>query len=188
MATEEKYDKETIDSKLLIDHDYDGIKELDNPPPPWLMLIFYGTIIWSVFYVFYYHVFNGPSQIDEYNTEMAEAKANMPKSTFDESNIVLLSDATSLAEGQKLYASKACDACHGVTNIGPNLTDEFWIHGNKVANVFKVIKYGVAEKGMTPFKDQMTDEQIQQISSYVIVSLKGTATANTKGPQGDKYE
>jgi cytochrome c oxidase cbb3-type subunit 3 len=187
MATEEKYDQETIDSKLMIDHDYDGIKELDNPPPPWLMMIFYGTIIWSVFYVFYYHVFDGPSQEDEYNTEMAEAKANMPQSTFDESNITLLTDEASMAEGLKLYSSKACDACHGVTNIGPNLTDNFWIHGNTIANVFKTVKYGVAEKGMTPFKDQMTDEQIQQVSSYIIVKMKGAATSNTKGPQGDEY-
>jgi cytochrome c oxidase cbb3-type subunit 3 len=188
MATEEKYDQETIDSKLMIDHDYDGIKELDNPPPPWLMMIFYGTIIWSVFYVFYYHVFDGPSQEDEYNTEMAEAKANMPKSVFDENNIVLLTDAASLAEGEKLFASKACDACHGVTNIGPDLTDNYWIHGNQVGEVFKVIKYGVAEKGMTPFKGQMTDEQMQQVTSYILVNMKGAATANTKGPQGDKYE
>ncbi len=188
MATEEKYDQETIDSKLMIDHDYDGIKELDNPPPPWLMIIFYVSIIWSVFYVFYYHVFNGPSQIDEYNTEMAEAKANMPKSTFDENNIVLLTDAASMAEGEKLFASKACNACHGVTNIGPNLTDNYWIHGNKIDNVFKIVKYGVAEKGMTPFKDQMTDKQIQQVASYILVKMKGAATANTKGPEGDKYE
>ena len=187
MATEEKYDQETIDSKLMIDHDYDGIKELDNPPPPWLMIIFYGSIIWSVFYLFYYHVFDGPSQEDEYNTEMAAAKANMPQSTFDESNITLLTDESSMNEGLKLYATKACDACHGITNIGPNLTDEFWIHGNTIADVFKTIKYGVAEKGMTPFKGQMTDEQIQQVASYIIVKLKGAETSNTKGPQGNKY-
>jgi len=188
MATEEKYDQETIDSKLMIDHDYDGIKELDNPPPPWLMLIFYGTIIWSVFYVFYYDVFGGPTQYDEYNAEMAEAKANMPKNTFDESNIALLTDAAAMTEGQKLYAAKACDACHGASNIGPNLTDEYWIHGNSIADVFKTVKYGVAEKGMTPFKDQMTDEQIQQVASFIIVKMKGASTTNTKGPQGEKYE
>jgi cytochrome c oxidase cbb3-type subunit 3 len=188
MAKEQQYDQETQHSKLMIDHDYDGIKELDNPPPPWLMMIFYGTIIWSVFYVFYYNIFDGPSQEDEYNTELAEAKASVPQSTFDETKITLLADAAVLSEGEKMYASKACDACHGVTNIGPNLTDEFWIHGNNIANVFKVIKYGIPEKGMTPFKDQMTDEQIQQLSSYVISKMKGMATANTKGPQGDKYE
>ena len=186
MATEQ-YDQETQDSKLMIDHEYDGIRELDNPPPAWLMLIFYGTIIWSVFYVFYYHVFDGPTQEDEYNAEMAAAEANKPKSTFDEANIKILTDEASLAEGEKLYAQKACDACHGASNIGPDLTDNFWIHGNSIADVFKTIKYGVAEKGMTPFKDQMTDEQIQQVASYVLVKMKGATTANTKGPQGDEY-
>ena len=188
MATEQQYDQETQNSKLMIDHDYDGIKELNNPPPPWLMFIFYGTIIWSVFYFFYYHVFDGPSQEQEYATEMAEAKANMPVSTFDETNITLLNDEASLADGLAIYTSKACDACHGITNIGPNLTDEYWIHGNTPAEVFKAIKYGIPEKGMTPFKDQMTDEQINQLVSYVLIKLKGAETTNTKGPQGEKYE
>ncbi len=187
MATEEQYDQETTNSKLMIDHEYDGIKELDNPPPPWLMFIFYGTIIWSVFYVFYYHVFNGPTQEDEYNTEMAEANANMPVKVFDENSIALLTDEASLAAGEQLYATKTCDVCHGATNVGPNLTDNNWIHGNTIDQVFKVVKYGVAEKGMTPFKDQMTNEQMLQVSSYVLIKMKGAATANTKGPQGDIY-
>ncbi len=188
MANDKKYDEGTQDSKLLLDHDFDGIRELDNPPPPWLMMIFYATIIWSIFYGFYYHVFDGPSQEDEYNATMAEVKANMPVNTFDEANIALLTDETALASGQAFYASKACDACHGVTNIGPNLTDEFWIHGNKIDQVFKSIKYGIPEKGMTPFKDQMTDQQIHELASYVITKMKGAVTTNTKGPQGDKYE
>ncbi len=187
MATEEKYDQATQDSKLMIDHDYDGIKELDNPPPPWLMIIFYASIIWSVFYVFYYDVFGGPTQYDEYNTEMAEAIDNMPKSTFDEAHVTLLTDASSLAEGQKIYATKGCVACHGASNIGPDLTDKYWIHGNTIKDVFRTIKYGVPAKGMPPFKDQMTDKQIQEVTSYVLVKLKGTNSGNTKGPQGDEY-
>ena len=188
MATEEQYDQETRDSKLMIDHDYDGIKELDNPPPPWLMIIFYATIVWSVFYVFYYHVFDGPSQEAEYLTEMEEAKANIPVVAFDENNITLLTDEASMVEGEKLYATKTCDVCHGATNIGPNLTDEYWIHGNDIAEVFKVVKYGVAEKGMTAFKTQMTDVQMQQVSSYILHKLKGSETTNTKGPEGEKHE
>jgi len=188
MATEERYDKETIDSKLMIDHDYDGIKELDNPPPAWLMWIFYGTIVWSVFYVFYYHVFDGPTQEMEYNTEMAEAKAALPVSTFDENSIAVLTDDASLADGMTLYATKTCDVCHGASNIGPNLTDEYWIHGNNIEELFKVIKYGIAEKGMTAFQSQMTDEQVQKVASYILVKLKGTESANTKGPEGEKHE
>ena len=186
MAKDEQYSQETQDSKLMLDHDYDGIKELDNPPPPWLMYIFYASIIWSVFYVFYYHVYDGPTQIDEYNTEMAEAEADRPVNTFDESNIVLLTDDAAMAEGLKFYASKSCDACHGASNIGPDLTDKFWINGGDIASVFKIIKYGKAEKGMTPFQSQMTDEQINQLSSYILVKMKGASTTNSKGPEGEE--
>ena len=199
MATEEQFDKETVDSKLMIDHDYDGIKELDNPPPAWLMWIFYATIVWSVFYVFYYHVFYDDSnipddlkiygaQISEYNSEVDEAIAVMPVSTFDENSIALLTDEASMAAGQTLYATKTCDVCHGASNIGPNLSDEFWIHGNSLEKVFSVIKYGKSDKGMTAFKTQMTDEQIQQVASYILVKLKGAESTNTKGPEGEKYE
>ncbi len=188
MATEEQYDKETVDSKLMIDHDYDGIKELDNPPPAWLMWIFYATIIWSVFYVFYYHVFDGPTQEQEYITEVDEAKAAMPVSTFDENSIELLIDEASLAEGMTLYATKTCDVCHGASNIGPNLADEFWIHGSSAEEIFSVIKYGKSDKGMTAFKTQMTDDQIHQVVSHILVNMKGAESTNTKGPEGEKHE
>lgn len=199
MATEEQYDKETVDSKLMIDHDYDGIKELDNPPPAWLMWIFYATIVWSVFYVFYYHVFYDDSnipddlkiygaQVADYNADMVEAQEAMPKNLFDENNVVLLTDQGDLAEGQNLYLTKTCDVCHGASNIGPNLSDEFWMHGNDPNEVFKIVKYGVAEKGMTAFKTQMTDAQIQQVVSYILVNMKGAESANTKGPEGEKHE
>lgn len=199
MATEEQYDKETVDSKLMIDHDYDGIKELDNPPPAWLMWIFYATIVWSVFYVFYYHVFYDDSnipddlkiygaQVADYNADMVEAQEAMPKNLFDENNVVLLTDQGDLAEGQNLYLTKTCDVCHGASNIGPNLSDEFWMHGNDPNEVFKIVKYGVAEKGMTAFKTQMTDAQIQQVASYILVNMKGAESANTKGPEGEKHE
>ena len=198
MATKEQYDKETIDSKLMIDHDYDGIKELDNPPPAWLMWIFYATIVWSVFYVFYYHVFYDDSnipddlkiygaQVNEYNEDVEEAIAKLPVSTFDESNIAILTDEADLIEGQSLYASKTCDICHGASSIGTDLTDEYWIYGASVEEVFKSIKYGT-EKGMTAFQSQMTDEQINQVTSYILVSMKGAETPNTKGQEGDKYE
>jgi len=188
MANDEQYNQETKDSKLMIDHDYDGIRELNNPPPAWLMYIFYASIVWSVFYVFYYHIYDGPTQIDEYNTEMAEAEALKPVNTFDESNIVLLTDDAAMTEGLTFYSTKACDACHGASNIGPNLTDNFWINGGTVADVFKIIKYGKAAKGMTAFQGQMTDEQINQLASYVLVKLKGAETTNSKGPEGEEYK
>ncbi len=188
MAKDEQYSQETQDSKLMLEHDYDGIRELNNPPPPWLMFLFYVSIIWSVFYVFYYHVYDGPSQEQEYEMEMAEAKAAAPVNTFDETNIALLTDKEALAEGMTFYATKACDACHGASGIGPDLTDNFWLNGGDVADVFKIIKYGKAEKGMTAYKTQMTDEQINQLASYILVNMKGAATSNTKGPQGDELK
>jgi cytochrome c oxidase cbb3-type subunit 3 len=196
---EEHYDKETIDSKLMIDHEYDGIKELDNPPPAWLMLIFYGTIIWSVFYVFYYHVFYDDSklpedlriygaQVEEYNDEMAEAAANMPVSTFDESNVSVLNDEKSLAAGMEIY-QKSCDACHGAASIGPDLTDDYWIHGATATELFDVVKNGATGAGVMPnFKSQMSNEQIQEVVSYILVKMKGAETANNKGPEGEKHE
>ena len=176
------------DDKLLIDHDYDGIKELNNPPPPWLMYIFYATIIWSVFYVFYYHVFYGPSQDEEYAIEMQEAVEALPVQTFDENNILLLTSKEDLDAGASIYQTKNCDMCHGVTNIGPNLTDNHWVHGNKPEEVFKVIKYGVTEKGMLAYKGQLSDKQIQQLMSFILIANKGAETLNTKGPEGKLYE
>jgi len=197
MATEEQYDKETIDSKLMIDHDYDGIKELDNPPPAWLMWIFYATIVWSVFYVFYYHIYYDDSdlpddlkvygaQISEYNTKMDEAIAKMPVSTFDENNITLLNDAENLDKGLAIY-NQSCNVCHGIGSIGANLSDEYWIYGNTPNNVFKVIKHG-AKNGMIAYESQMSDEKILQLTSYILVKLKGAETGNKKQAEGDKYE
>jgi len=194
MATQEQYDKETVDSKLMIDHDYDGIKELNNPPPAWLMWIFYGTIVWSVFYVFYYHVFYDDSnipddlkvygaQVNEYTAEVDEAKAALPVSTFDEKNVELITDEAKLAEGLTLYTAN-CNSCHGASSIGPDLSDEAWLHGGSVTEVFGVIKNGVSGTAMTGYSKRMSNTQIQNVSSYILAKLKGTDTGNTKGPEG----
>jgi cytochrome c oxidase cbb3-type subunit III len=196
MSTEEnKRNNELVDDKLLFDHDYDGIKELNNPPPPWLMMIFYGTIIWSAFYVFHYHILKtGPSQADEYAMEMknVEAEAKATVADFDESKLTLATDEASLAKGLEIFAAKGCAACHGANGegnaIGPNLADKYWIHGNAPDAVFKSIKYGIPEKGMTPFKDQMSNEDMLVLTSFILNKMVGTEPANAKAPQGDLYE
>ncbi len=196
MSTEEKnLNNRPEDDKLLLDHDFDGIRELNNPPPPWLMLIFYATIIWSVFYVFHYHILGtGPSQDEEYAEAMkdAEETAAIQVADFDEANISLITDEALLAKGIEIYNAKACMACHGGAGegnaIGPNLTDKYWLHGNKAEDIFKSIKYGFPEKGMTPYKDQMSNEDIQLLTSYIVAKLVGTNPANAKEPQGDLYE
>jgi len=179
---------------LLEDHDYDGIKELDNNPPPWIMWLFYITVFWSAFYMVIFHVLKvGDLQEAEYDKEIAIAEAQKQElaktNTFDEQNVAILETTEDLAAGKDLYASKNCAACHGASGegnaVGPNLTDEYWLNGGTSVEVFKAIKHGIPAKGMTPFKDQLSDIQIQQLTSYTLVTLKGSNPANAKAAQGE---
>jgi cytochrome c oxidase cbb3-type subunit III len=177
------------DEKIM-DHDYDGIHELDNPPPQWIMALFYLTIGFSIIYgAYYFWLKQGDHQDAEYvrKSEMHNQKymiANV--STAD---MQPLTDASAIDEGKAIYKAMNCFACHGMNGegnaIGPNLTDEFWLHGCDFQSVFNTIKNGVPAKGMTAFKAQMSDEKIQKVASYVL-SLKGTNPANAKAPQGEK--
>jgi cytochrome c oxidase cbb3-type subunit 3 len=187
------HDLDGVERNLIEEHEYDGIKELDNRPPPWLMWILYGTIIWSVAYMFYYHVFDvGKTQQEELAAEWSEADDNNPVNDFDETNIKLISNDEKLAEAVDLYNNKTCVACHGANGegnaIGPNLTDNYWIHGNTPEEVFKVIKYGVPEKGMTPFKDQLTNDDMVLLTSYILNKLVGSEPQNPKDPEGESIE
>lgn len=181
---------------ILTDHSYDGIRELDNRLPPWWLYGFYFTIVFGIAYVAYYHVFKvGDLQTAEYDREMAEAKEQIQlylaslENNIDESNVELLLDPTELAFGKEAY-NQNCVACHGSEGqggVGPNFTDRYWIHGGDVKEVFKVIKYGVQEKGMISWQHMFTPKQMQQLSSYII-SLEGTTPPNPKEPQGEMYE
>lgn len=179
---------------LIVDHEYDGIHELDNRMPPWLQFLFVGTIFFAFVYVIYYHSGFGDLQQAELDKEIAQAevakKAYLEKvgASIDENSVTLLEDAGILKEGQTIYQEK-CAACHGADGggvVGPNLTDEYWLHGGGVKNVFKSIKYGIPEKGMISWEKQLSPTDIQKVSSYVI-SLKGTKPANAKEPQGELY-
>ncbi len=193
MSTEEKniQNSKEVEDKLLIDHEYDGIQELSNRPPPWLMMIFYGTIIWSVFYVFHYHILHtGPSQEEEYQQEMAEAAKLYKTVKFDENNITLITDNGKLSKGLILF-SKACASCHGANGeggIGPNLTDKYWLHGNTPENVFHTIKKGVPNTSMMPYGNTYSDKDILLLTSYVLEKLQGTNPANAKAAEGEAYE
>ncbi len=190
---ENKDQKDDFDGKLMADHEFDGIQELDNPPPSWLMYLFYFTVFFSALYWVHYDIFGqGPNQEEEYQQEMALA-LDMQQNNADEvlpQDLKALTDEASLAAGKKLYGEKLCATCHGAAGegnaIGPNLTDEFWIHGGAFEDIVAVIKNGVLAKGMTPYKDQLTPEQITQVASYV-VSLQGSNPPNAKKPQGEKY-
>jgi len=181
---------ETKGDNFLHEAEYDGIKELDNRVPPWLMYIFYITIAWAAIYLVYYHLLKkGPLQEQEYANEVALAAKDKPVSTFDENNIQLITDTVKLAEAKIIFKQKNCFTCHGPDGqgnaVGPNLTDKNWIHGGKPQDVFKTIKYGYPTKGMLSFKDQLSDEKIVLMTSYILVKLKGSNPANPKAPQGD---
>jgi cytochrome c oxidase cbb3-type subunit III len=181
---------------MLLDHEYDGIKELDNSLPPWWLYGFYVTIFIAVGYLFHYHILGtGKLQLEEYKSEIANAEASVAAyfekmgGMVDETNVTLVEEDARLANGRKIYQAN-CVACHatdGGGGVGPNLTDEYWIHGGTINEVFKIIKYGAAEKGMIAWKDLLGPADMQDVASYVL-GFQGTEPANPKDPQGTKME
>jgi cytochrome c oxidase cbb3-type subunit 3 len=180
------------EADIMLDHDYDGIKELDNALPPWWKYGFYITIFVAIFYILKFEVWHtGMNPTEEYNTEMAEAKletdqylASM-KENVDENSVVML-DAAGIQTGKTLF-TKTCVACHSQTGgggVGPNLTDNYTIHGARIQDIFKTIKYGYPDKGMQSWQSNFSPVEMQQLSSY-IKSLSNTNVPNGKAPQGD---
>ncbi|HEY4650917.1 MAG TPA: c-type cytochrome [Pontibacter sp.] len=173
------------------EHDFDGIQEYDNDLPPWWKAMFYVTIVFAVGYMLHYHVFKtGALQDEEYKVEMEEAAILAAKNVDDPNavtNYEVLTDAAALENGKKLFTQN-CAACHGQEGqgtVGPNLTDEYWLHGGDVNAIFKTVKFGVPAKGMVPWQGKLTKDQILEVSSYIL-SLQGTNPANAKEPQGEK--
>ena len=183
------------EKEIILDHNYDGIKELDNNLPPWWVYGFYISIIFAVIYLFKYHVFNGDTQIDELETELAEARTAIEaykktaKDLVDINTVTLLTEAADLSAGKSVFET-TCVACHmadGGGGIGPNLTDPNWILGGGIKNVFKTVSEGGRSgKGMIAWKQQLKPLQIAQVSSYVL-TLQGTTPANPKAPEGDVW-
>jgi cytochrome c oxidase cbb3-type subunit III len=180
--------------EILLPDDYDGIKELDNQIPPWFNWLFYGSIIFAVLYLLNYHVLsNNKSQFDEYNEEISIASLQRDEliksgAFVNENTVSQLTDAASLDAGKEIFKAN-CVACHGPEGgglVGPNLTDDYWINGGGIRNIFKTIKYGVPAKGMITWQTQLNPKQIQEVSSFVM-SLHGTNPVNAKPPQGNKY-
>jgi len=184
------------EAEIILDHNYDGIKELDNNLPPWWVYAFYISIVFAIGYLLKYEVFNGDNQIDELETELAEARIAIEeykktaKDLVDFNTVTLLTDASDLKAGKTIFETN-CVACHmadGGGGIGPNLTDKNWILGGDVKHVFKTISEGGRSgKGMIAWKAQLKPAQIAQVASYVL-SLQGTTPANPKEPQGDIWE
>ena len=181
------------EGEIILDHNYDGIKELDNNLPPWWLYGFYATIIFAAIYLVRYHIFDGDNQYDELETELADARLAIEqykktaKNLVDINTVTLLTDASDLASGKTIFETN-CIACHmadGGGGIGPNLTDAHWILGGGIKNVFKTVSEGGRSgKGMIPWKTQLKPLEMAQVSSYVL-SFQGTTPANPKDAEGD---
>jgi len=179
---------------ILLDHNYDGIRELDSRVPPWFSWLFYLTILFAVYYLFDYHVFGtGKLMYDEYAEEMKTAeiqKAELIRSGafINEETVTQLTDPAEIEKGKQIFANN-CVACHGTDGggiVGPNLTDKYWINGGGIKNVFTTIKYGVPAKGMISWQTQLNPNQIQEVASFIL-SLQGTHPANPKQPEGELW-
>lgn len=221
----------TDNNEKLLDHDYDGIKELDNDLPRWWVWLFWLSIIWGLLYMIYYHVFHiGYLQEDEWKREMnpnyvrtteADTKLlgildsyhsplfkpggditprqlalgeGLPEfveetAESDTVDYIMLTDNAELQAGKAIYV-KNCVQCHGAAGeggIGPNLTDDYWIHGGQFNDVVKSVKYGYPAKGMIAWRTFLKPEELIQVSSFVR-TLHGTNPPNAKAPQGDLVE
>jgi cytochrome c oxidase cbb3-type subunit III len=194
MLTRSKDIEEEAD--VMLDHDYDGIKELDNVLPPWWVYLFYGCIIFAVVYLVRFHVIGDYTQAEEYEKEVALAEEAHAKylltapDLVNVDNVELLTDAASIAEGKKVYEANNCISCHGQNlegGIGPNLVDANWINGGGVKNIFRLVSEGSTNNPvMAPWKDVIKPSDIQKLASY-IVSLGGTNPANAKEAEGEVW-
>lgn len=180
---------------LLLDHDYDGIRELDNKLPPWWLYLFYGGIIFGGIYFVHYEIMGGDDQETEFRKEMAQAKIDVAKymltapDRMDESKVTKLTDAPSINTGKGIFMNN-CVACHradGGGQIGPNLTDNHWLFGGDIKNLFHTIINGGRDgKGMVAWKGTLKPTEIQQVASYVL-SLQGSNPKDAKAPDGEVW-
>lgn len=183
---------------IELDHSYDGIRELDNHLPPWWKALFYGTIAFAFVYMVVYHVTDSlPLSADEYKRELARAEeqirkyqASQPRAVIDENTLEYTADPEAIEKGKAIYTSNNCGGCHrhdgGGNMIGPNLTDEYWLHGGDIKSIFSTIKNGVVEKGMPAWGKAMSPQDVRDVTFFVM-SLQGTQPPDAKGPQGERF-
>jgi cytochrome c oxidase cbb3-type subunit III len=179
-----------------LSHDYDGIRELDNAVPPWWTWTFVACFIFAIVYLWRYHVSEtAPLQVQELQIAMQRAEAEKDaylktSATKVDENTVVMLDAAGIAAGQTTF-QRNCVTCHGNNgagnNVGPNLTDDYWIHNGSIKDIFKSVKYGWVEKGMQSWQGMLSATEIAQVASYV-KSISGTNVAGGKAPQGELYK
>lgn len=185
MADKSRYDHE----EKLLDHEYDGIQEYDNPMPRWWKNLFWATIVFSVLYVVNVGpIGSGAGRIANYERDMAAARAKYPaaaQALGDAQLAALEKDPKVLALGKETF-EKNCAACHradGGGNIGPNLTDEYWLHGGRLSEVMHTVKAGVLAKGMPSWDKLLKPDQVTAVVAY-IGTLRGTNPPNPKKAEG----
>jgi cytochrome c oxidase cbb3-type subunit III len=178
----------------LLEHSYDGIQEFDNPMPRWWVYIFWATIIFSILYWLNVPGFGiGKGRISDYDRDMAAAvaadakrKAAEPAGASPEQLTAMTKDASVVALGKQTFTQN-CAACHRADaggQIGPNLTDDYWLHGGAIEQIHKTVVDGVLEKGMPPWGKVLKPNQLDAVVAYVY-TLRGTNPPNPKEPQGD---
>ncbi|MDI5895019.1 cbb3-type cytochrome c oxidase N-terminal domain-containing protein [Flavobacterium algoritolerans] len=183
------------ENQLLLEHDYDGIKELDNNLPPWWVYLFYACILFGVVYMVRYEVLGADNQEMELKKEVAQAKIDIAEymktapDLMDEKTVTLLTDPADLAAGKEIFTAN-CAACHRVDGggqIGPNLTDEKWILGGGIKNVFHTLVNGGRDgKGMISWKGTLKPKEMQKVASYIL-SLKGSNPPDAKAAEGEVW-
>lgn len=178
----------------LLEHSYDGIQEFDNPMPRWWVYLFWATIIFSILYFFNVPGFGvGKGRIADYDRDIAAAasadakrKAAQPAGASGEQLAAMTKDASVVALGKQVFGQN-CAACHRADaggQIGPNLADDYWLHGGTLEQIHKTVVDGVLEKGMPPWGKVLKPNQVDAVVAYVY-TLRGTNPPNPKAPQGD---
>jgi len=183
------------EADVMLDHDYDGIRELDNSLPPWWKYGFYITIAVALIYLLNFHVLGiGKNPEQEYAAEMEQARIEKEiyesknKDKVDEEHVPM-ADAAGIGAGQEMFEAN-CVACHlkgGAGNVGPNLTDNYWLHKGSLNDIYKTIKNGYPDKGMQSWSSKFNDKEISLLASY-IKTLRGTNPVGAKAAQGELYE
>lgn len=187
------------EADIDLGHNYDGIRELDNHLPPWWKWLFYFTIGWGAVYLVVYHITGTlPLSEQEYvrsvalaEQEMQKFKESQPKVEIDANTLQYTSDAAIIEKGKTVFMNNNCGACHrndgGGNTIGPNLTDEYWIHGGDIKSIFATIKDGAVEKGMPAWGKSMSTQDVRDVTFFVM-SLRGTNPPDAKAPQGEPFK
>jgi len=193
--TSRHHEPTDVSQEHLLDHAYDGIQEYDNPLPRWWVLLFWVTIIATPLYILYYHYGPGPLALERYDAEMIafydkQAEELLALGEITESTLAdLMDDPSMMNGGKKIFQSK-CATCHGMFGeggIGPNLTDQYWLHGGQLMDVYRTVREGVTDKGMLAWERQLRPAELLAVSSYV-GGLLGSQPPNPKDPQGSLYE